>query len=118
MEHNELSWGYNILFFQLKACGCGLFNDRLALLKETLEVMPLHTAPVPDYLRTPLGEWFLSTLTDADLIEHGSSLGGSWITPKGERLLKCLADIDVFEEHIDNNGCCECEKCEKEFFKK
>ena len=111
MEHNEFGWAYKVCFVDLGMCGCGMFNDRLVLLKEVLEAMPLHTGPVPDYLRTPLGQWFLTTIDNAGLIEHGSYIGGSWITEKGERFLKCLEDVNELEDWFDENGFCECVKC-------
>ena len=111
-EHNELGWAYKVLFVDLGMCGCGMFDQRLALLKETLELMPLYELDDQShYLRTPLGEWFLTTIDNARLIEHGSSIGGSWITDKGARFLKTLEDLDKLEEYVDNNGFCECAVC-------
>ena len=110
-EHNEFGWAYKVCFEDLGMCGCGLFNDRLNLLKEVLTDMPIHTEPYPAWIRTPLGEWFLTTIDNAGLIEHGSSIGGSWLTDKGERFLKCLEDVDALESWFDKNGYCGCFQC-------
>lgn len=111
--HNELGWAYIILFWPLAMCGCGQFGARLALLKETLEAMPLYESKKDlDYLKTPLGEWLLSIITHAELIEHGTSIGGSWLTDMGFRFLKCLEDLDALEAYIDEHGMCECPECD------
>lgn len=113
-EHSELGWFHIVQYIDMGDCGCGYADQRIDLLKETLNALPLHTGPVPEYLRTPLGEWFLTILDRAKLIEHGSSIGGSWITNKGERVLKILNDPDSYSVILDGNyGMCECLECEK-----
>jgi len=107
-EHHESGWAYLVIFNDLM-CGCGLYYDRLVLLNEVLNACPLwETENTPEYLRTPLGEWFLCLLDKAGLIEHGSSIGGSWLTNKGIRLRDALNDESIWEEFMnDTVGLCE-----------
>lgn len=48
--------------------------------------------------------FFLYTLSDKDLLEHGGSCSGSWLTEKGEKVLDALLKFDS-ETIID----CDCE---------
>ena len=112
----ESSWAYLTIFNDLGMCGCGQYDERLDILKESLNAFPLYKDEnVPAYLKTPLGEWFLCILDSAELIEHGSSIGGSWLLDKGERLKNALNDENIwnaFEE--DTVGLCDCPKCSLE----
>ena len=114
-KHDETCWVYGIIFIDLKSCGCGFYDDRLEVLKETLNALLFYGREnTPDYLKTPLGEWFLCLLTDSDLIDHGTSIGGSWITDKGKRVLTVLNDEKEYQRLIDNEwdmGMCECMVC-------
>src|SRR5690606_18182566 len=113
-NHHKPGWAYLVIFNDLAMCGCGQYDDRLDILKEVLNACPLYeTEKTPDYLRTPLGEWFLCLLDKAKLIEHGSSIGGSWLTDKGTRLRDDLNDEDIWKEfQNDTAGICECSDCE------
>lgn len=112
-EHYEGGWAYRVVFNDLGMCGCGMYDDRLILLKETLNACPLHSrGEAAEYLNTPLGEWFLCLLDKAKLIEHGSSIGGSWLTTKGTRLLASLNDESIWNDFMnDTIGLCECDEC-------
>lgn len=51
------------------------------------------------WLRTSCGhsmyELFAHWFDSAGLLEHGSSLAGSWLTPKGEQIVKCLCPTNI-----------------------
>ena len=113
-ERHESGWAYRVIFLDIGMCGCGHYDERLDILKEVLNACPLwELEKTPEYLRTPLGEWFLCLLDKAELIEHGSSIGGSWLTEKGTRLLNALNDEDIWKEFQDDTvGMCECSDCE------
>lgn len=44
-----------------------------------------------------LGLSYLYTLDSHGLLEHGSSIGGSWLTDEGERVLALLQSCDLDE---------------------
>ncbi len=114
VEHSELGWFYNVQYKDMHDCGCGYADDRLDLVKETLNALPLYSGPTPEYLDTPLGEWFLSILDHAGLIEHGTTIGGSWITAKGTRVLNLLNDPAFYAAIKEGGyGLCECVDCKK-----
>lgn len=111
--HNEAGWAYAVIFDDLRSCGCGIFEARLDFLKDTLNEFPLYESNWP-HRGTALGEWFLCLLDGADLIEHGSSIGGSWLTGKGARLLAVLNDEEKYKALLsDSVGYCECAECRK-----
>ena len=92
--HDEIGWAYGVLYNDLGNCGCGYAEARLELLREALRDCPLYEDERWRKYDGALGEWFLCLLTDADLIEHGTSVSGSWITDKGKRLLAVLDSKD------------------------
>lgn len=111
--HNEIGWAYAVVFDDLNACGCGIFESRLAFLKDALNQFPLYNSNWP-HRGTALGEWFLCLLDGAKLTEHGSSIGGSWLTEKGERLLAVLNNEEQYQALLsDSVGYCECPECNK-----
>lgn len=116
-EHRESGWAYEVVLNDLGMCGCGMYDERLGILKEVMNAFPLYEGDnVPGYLRTALGEWFLCLLDKAELIEHGTSIGGSWLTDKGERFLKAINDESIWSGFINDSAMsfCECPECNKE----
>lgn len=112
-KHIESGWVYMVIFNDLGMCGCGMYDERIVILKEVMNAFPLYEEDkVPTYLRTALGEWFLCALDKAKLIEHGSTIGGSWLTEKGKRLLTGLNDPSFWNELNDDVvGICNCSEC-------
>lgn len=56
----------------------------------------------------------LSTLDNAGLTEHGSSINGSWLTPKGAWFLNAARAIpfdDIDEAGLPHNGDACTEQC-------
>jgi hypothetical protein len=77
-------------------CGCGSPGAAYATVRDILAACPLHRQPG---LRTAMTEddatsgfWYLTlyTIDRAGLIEHGGSIGGSWLTPKGAHYLPLM----------------------------
>lgn len=79
----------------LPLCGCGSPEPAYELVVELLKLVPFYERQ-PDEIRTLTGQsdgvhyLVLGSLDHADLIEHGTSIDGSWITPKGEWFLKAV----------------------------
>jgi len=104
---------------QLHVCGCGRPETTVILIKAILECMPLYDNRakfeklVPDEGAQHL---ILGLMTEADLIEHGGGIGGSWMRDEGKALLKSLQDLAItdpqFESVFDNETVWEeCPKC-------
>lgn len=115
MEHSEVSWAYAIIYDELHACGCGNFTSRLELVRQVLRDCPLYEGDSWQKYSEPAAEWLLCVLTDADLIEHGTSIGGSWLTDKGRRFLTILENEKDWEGLLGDNsvGYCECLECDR-----
>lgn len=113
-QHTEAGWAYRVRYDDLGDCGCGQSDQRLELVRQVLRDCPLYEDERWRAYDSPLAEWLLAIMAGADLIEHGSTLGGSWITEKGQRLLSALEDAAVWEALTEPNalvGYCECPEC-------
>lgn len=74
-------------------CGCGCPEDAYALVRAVLELCPLfdHRAEVAALLGDSGIHYFVLYAIDrTGLIEHGSSVGGSWLTAKGKHYLPLM----------------------------
>lgn len=114
--HDEIGWAYAVIYDDLGNCGCGYAEERLALVRQVLRDCPLYEDERWRSYSGPLGEWLLSIMSHADLIEHGSSIGGSWITEKGKRFLAVLEDEAAWRSLIEDDppgGYCECQDCDR-----
>jgi hypothetical protein len=109
--HSEVGWAYGVIYDDLHQCGCGYAEARLELVREVLRDCPLYDGTWRKY-DTPLAEWLLCLMDAAGLIEHGGSIGGSWITEKGKRLLAVLEAEDAWTSLLNGQaGYCECPAC-------
>lgn len=96
---------YKILVGDLPACGCGNPETAYKLVHDLLRLAPFYEHSydeIAGLIGTP-GAYHivLGALDHAHLIEHGSGIGGSWLTPKGEWCLGALDAVvdldDLFE---------------------
>lgn len=95
---------------ELGLCGCGNPEHAWQLIASLLNLAPFYEHP--DAVTELIGQHgayhiVLSALTRADLIEHGGSIGGSWLTPKGkwcQRALAGVTDWEVFCRAIDEDA--------------
>lgn len=86
-------------------CGCGNTDDNLRFVLSILRLLHdrsnSHMAGFEPYTKDLIrlcgGEiqlyFVLYTLDSLQLIEHGSSIGGSWPTPKGIDLINDLTEL-------------------------
>jgi hypothetical protein len=92
----------NGLFYtDLGLCGCGNAEEAFELIRDLLRLAPFYEHR--DEVRAligdgPTGHIVLSTLDHADLIEHGGTIHGSWLTDKGEWYLKALNTVNVWDD--------------------
>lgn len=82
-------------------CGCGCPEDAYDLIRNILQLCPLYEnwesgtsngAKVQEILGGIDGTFYLVlyAIDSLDLIEHGGSIGGSWLTQKGEYYLPLM----------------------------
>ena len=96
-------------FFNEWFCGCGCPEEAISFLLELLELCPLYDNREPFEKLIPnegLQYLTLYTLDHFDLIEHGTSVRGSWLTDKGKAILELLRNEkdDEFKRVI--TACC------------
>jgi hypothetical protein len=110
--HADQHWLYAVIFDDLRFCGCGQPEERLALVVEMLRACPWYDGgwrAFSDRLTSAGFEFIADQLTAADLIEHGSSVNGSWLTEKGQRFLSLVEGFD-----FDNDTGYSCSDCPKQ----
>lgn len=114
LEEETKTIAAEVWFDDLDFCGCGNPEIVLTRIRDVLRaianrsaawrgmpIMPLsnesdHSEYAKEQLAKTLGpdqalEYLMLYVLDAaDLTEHGGSVGGSWLTPKGEELLAFL----------------------------
>lgn len=78
----------------LGGCGCGSSEEFGEL---TFKVLEFFSIPIMERTRyiydTPIEEVIAHWLTDKGIIEHGTSIGGSWLTEKGEEVYKSIKSL-------------------------
>ena len=108
--HDDLHFAYTALHADLAICGCGYSDELLAEVLKVLDACPLHEGRwEPDDRFGIYGaELLLHVMTEADLLEHGSVVSGSWLTEKGKRLRDIMRDVPL--EALENVGisCSDC----------
>lgn len=112
--HADQHWLYAVIFDDLRFCGCGRPEDRLDLVVEMLCACPWYEGAWEGFSErlTSAGfEFIADQLTAAELIEHGSSVGGSWLTEKGQRFLSLVEGFD-FDADI-GYSCSDCPPTQK-----
>lgn len=90
------------VFLQGWFCGCGSPEKAVARLRDLLALHPLHSnRPAFDALVPDDGFQYLLlyTLDHLELTEHGGTVGGGWLTAKGQAVLEALnrEQADGFE---------------------
>lgn len=109
-QHAEAHW-FNQVTSDLGFCGCGSPEEAFWLVRDLLRLCPFYENRQAVQARLPdLGVEMLVlyTIDHAGLIEHGGSVGGSWITEKGQRLLDLLERWDeaAIDEASDKGVSC------------
>lgn len=92
----RLAHASSILGGDLGLCGCGNAEESYVLVRQLLQLTPFyeHWDQVAALLpHTAARHIVLSAMESAGLIEHGTSISGSWITPKGQFFLDVLQEI-------------------------
>ena len=77
-------------------CKCGSPEVAAAALLKALEMFPLHSNDGRERMERWLGDdeglfyLLVGLLDEKGFIEHGTSIRGSWLTPKGEQVRDAL----------------------------
>lgn len=90
----------------LPLCGCGIPEPAYQLVVDLLKVTPFYdhreqVASLAGSETEGAHLLVLGALDHAGLIEHGSSIGGSWITPKGKWFLQAVELAGGVDELCD-----------------
>lgn len=110
LPHEDALQHLNQVFYmELHQCGCGDPDETWNLIHEILSLAPFFEDGRHQQVHDLLGRshgFVLNVLTDAELLEHGGSVGGSWITDKGRWLLEVIdrVGLDALDEKVDLFG--------------
>jgi hypothetical protein len=93
---------YKVFFDDLGMCGCGRPNEAYSLVRDILALAPLYEENRWRLAETLTGggaahHIILSALDRAELMEHGSSLDGAWLTDKGAWCLAAMRTVEFAE---------------------
>lgn len=122
LELDELQHLNSLVFDRdgLRFCGCGNPDAAYALVRDLLSLAPFfdHPSEVRERIGGPgVEDLVLYSLDGAGLIEHGTGIGGSWLTAKGRHYLALMRryewdDIEDEEIGLAHDGePCETVKC-------
>lgn len=98
MTQEEIDEKLDEVFNELGYCGCGMPEHAAKYLLKVLTLLDrkLDTAP-PDVIKE-LGEPAMLVLYALDkegLIEHGGSVLGAWLTPRGSYVMEILKTLPL-----------------------
>lgn len=88
------------LIDELSICGCG--NPKMVyrlihvVMKEILESSVKVTDHVGYY------DYMIYQLNEQGFLEHGSSIYGSWVTEKGEKLIEALDEMAKYDYEYED----------------
>lgn len=108
-EEDEIAHVKNVIHGDLALCVCGQSEAALGLIRDVLALCPLYENARWKKVEKVAGSagaahMVLSQLTNANLIEHGGSIGGSWLTPHGEWLRDILVRYPTDDDIADLDG--------------
>ena len=111
-EDNLLCHLYQVLCSDLPSCGCGDPQSSHQLVYDLLRLAPFYEDGRWQRAERLIGtdgafQIVIAALTKANLLEHGSSIGGSWITDRGKWVLWAIGEvggIDRLDAKLDFAG--------------
>jgi hypothetical protein len=101
------------LLEELKWCGCGSPELAMAFMRDVLSAIKTRSDARHDEASNAalkallpydsgLAESYWYMLDEHDLIEHGGTCAGGWLTEKGERVLALLNEFEDLEEALED----------------
>lgn len=94
----------HFFFDDLHLCGCGIPESAARLVRDVLRLAPFYENQGALQVLLPTDGIFylvLGQLNNADLIEHGGCIGGSWLTEKGKELLGQLETVSAYDPELE-----------------
>lgn len=95
------------------SCACGDPESAYSTLRDLLRLMDSRSKgrwelerwkQIENYFNTPgLMYFVLYILDNMKLIEHGSSIGGSWLTERGQEVLDALNEVGDDWSFLDSD---------------
>jgi hypothetical protein len=110
LPHEDTLQHLNQVFYtELHQCGCGSPQETWELIHELLSLAPFYEDGRWKQVEGILGRAYgfvLGVLAEVELLEHGGSVGGSWITEKGRWLLEAVGTVGLsdLDEKVDLFG--------------
>lgn len=112
IDENVLEHLNYVFYSDLKLCGCGDPASAWQLIHGLLKLAPFYEDQRWKQARELIGSdgakhIVLSAMTDADLLEHGGSIGGSWATDKGRWVLWAIDEAggpEDLDTRVDEVG--------------
>lgn len=106
-DSEAISHLYKVFYEDLGLCGCGVPASAYDLVRDLLALCPLYENQRWRQAEGITGggavhHVVMSSLDTAELIEHGSSINGSWLTPKGVWFLNASRKVPF--EQLDDAG--------------
>lgn len=100
---------HRLWYEELGMCGCGTPGAAYQLIRDILALVPFYEDSRWQQVEAMCGgpgaaHVVVSVLDHADLLGHGTSLLGSWLTPKGERVLKLMREVSFEEINAEDAG--------------
>ncbi|MFG3585106.1 hypothetical protein [Streptomyces sp. NPDC047990] len=97
---------YGIFYEDLGLCGCGNPDDAYTLVRDLLALAPFYENERWRLAQTLTGggaahHIIMSVLDVAELTEHGTTINGAWLTPKGAWCLQAMRAVP-FEQLSDS----------------
>ncbi len=107
----------NELYFSIGMCGCGSPDEIKLFLHNMIKIQQNYKESLIDYQKkvesiknliqnTPpnvIFEFVFNILDHNNMVEHGSSINGAWLTNLGEEFFNLLTGKCKSDENTDNN---------------
>lgn len=89
------------LIDELNICGCGNPNMVYRLIHVVMkDILKFSSVKVDDYVG--YYDYMIYQLNEQGFLEHGSSIYGSWVTEKGEKLIEALDEMAKYDYEYED----------------
>jgi hypothetical protein len=109
LDENAAQHACLLFYGELGMCGCGNPEDAYRLIRDILDLTPFYEGDnwqkVNELIGSPtVVHIVVSMLNNADLIEHGTIIDGSWLTKKGKYFRDVLRAVPWEQADSDEIG--------------
>lgn len=85
---------------ELNICGCGNPKMVYRLIHVVMKDILKSSVKVDDYVG--YYDYMIYQLNEQGFLEHGSSIYGSWVTEKGEKLIEALDEMAKYDYEYED----------------